>query len=66
MSQKHTVITDLRAKSLKELQEKLIEIIVSRRLYRDEDLRKIFDEAVQQNAYTLGDKQIRDLCNSVL
>ena len=39
MSQKHTVITDLRAKSLKELQEKLIEIIVSRRLYRDEDLR---------------------------
>ena len=57
---------DLHAENIEELQYKLVDCIVGQRLYKDHHLQLIFDEAVKQNAYTLGEDNVRELCDAVL
>ena len=57
---------DLTAMELPTLQSKLLNIIVGQRLYKDYQLQQIFDEAVKQNAYTMGEETVRELCDLVL
>jgi hypothetical protein len=56
----------LGAKTLVDLQKKLFEVVVRERLYRDEQLSLLFQEALAQNQDRFEEDAIRQLCDQLL
>lgn len=48
---------DLRSVTAEELQQKLVEKIVNDRIYKDEQLQELFDNAIALNSH-LGEQQL--------
>ena len=42
---------DLQSQNLESLQKKLVEIIIAERIYKDDQLEKLFNEAVLKNGH---------------